>query len=95
MRKISCFGYGITTKAIAKKYGPCTFYDDNITKPFKDENGNYLKPISEFNPRYSSLEIPSPGMPPKHPLIQKAHHLKSEYDLFGLQEQMEKQQQRR
>ena len=83
MKKISCFGYGITTKAIAKRFGPCTFYDDNITKPFKDEAGNFLKPISEFDPRYSTLEIPSPGMPPRHPLIQSAQHLKSEYDFFA------------
>ncbi|MEA1920807.1 MAG: UDP-N-acetylmuramoyl-L-alanine--D-glutamate ligase [Campylobacterota bacterium] len=83
MKKISCFGYGITTKAIAKKLGPCTFYDDHVTKPFKDECGNLLKPITEFDPRYSTLEIPSPGMPPQHPLIQKAQHLMSEYDFFA------------
>jgi UDP-N-acetylmuramoylalanine--D-glutamate ligase len=82
MRKISCFGYGITTKAIAKKFGPCTFYDDNVTKPFKDEFGNYLKPVSEFDARYSSLEIPSPGIPPSHPLIKEAKNLVSEYDFF-------------
>jgi UDP-N-acetylmuramoylalanine--D-glutamate ligase len=82
MKKISCFGYGITTKAIAKKFGPCSFYDDHVTKPFKDEFGNILKPISEFNPQYSELEIPSPGMPPKHSLIRSAKHLMSEYDFF-------------
>ncbi|MEA3522240.1 MAG: UDP-N-acetylmuramoyl-L-alanine--D-glutamate ligase [Campylobacterota bacterium] len=83
MKKINCFGYGITTKAIARKFGPCTFYDDHVTKPFKDKEGNSLKPISEFDPRYSTLEIPSPGMPPHHPLIQKAQHLLSEYDFFA------------
>jgi len=83
MQKISCFGYEATTKAIAKRFGPCIFYDDNVTKPFKDNDGNSLKPISEFNPRYSNLEIPSSKIPPDHPLIQKARHLKSEYDFFA------------
>jgi len=79
---LSLFGYGLTTKAIAKHYGPAIFYDDNVTKPFEDENGHRLKPSSEFQAKYSTLEIPSPGMPPQHPLIQKAQHLISEYDLF-------------
>lgn len=79
---ISCFGYGITTKAIAKKFGPLTFYDDNVHKPFLDEEGNRLRPAGEFDPRYSALEIPSPGIPPHHPLIRNARHLVSEYDLF-------------
>lgn len=81
-QQISLFGYGRTTKAIAKILGPSVFYDDNVNKPFKDEFGNHLKPSSEFNPDYSSLEIPSPGIPPYHPLITSAKHLISEYDLF-------------
>lgn len=81
-QKITLFGYGKTTKAIANALGPSTFYDDNISKPLNDEFGNYLKPSSEFNPKYSSLEVPSPGMPPHHPLIRAARHLQSEYDLF-------------
>ena len=79
---LNLFGYGLTTKAIAKHYGPATFYDDHVTKPFEDENGHRLKPSSEFQAKYSTLEIPSPGIPPQHPLIQKAEHLISEYDLF-------------
>jgi len=82
MAYTSLFGYGKTTKAIARLLGPSTFYDDNVTKPITDEYGNRLRPSAEFDPRYSSLEIPSPGMPPKHPLIQSATHLTSEYDLF-------------
>jgi UDP-N-acetylmuramoylalanine--D-glutamate ligase len=81
--KMSCFGYGITTKAIAKRFGPCIFYDDKVTKPFSDDDGNQLRPVTDFDPRYSQLEIPSPGMPPAHPLIQKAAHLQSEYDFFA------------
>ena len=78
----SLFGYGKTTKAIAKRFGPSRFYDDKVTRPFTDEFGNRLLPPSEFDARYSALEIPSPGMPPHHPLMQKARHLISEYDLF-------------
>ncbi len=77
------FGYGKTTKAIAKAFGPCTFYDDNVNKPFTDDDGNRLKPSSEFDPRYSTLEIPSPGIPPEHLLIKRANNLQSEYDFFA------------
>jgi len=79
---LTLFGYGITTRAIARHYGPADFYDDKVVKPFKDEESNRLHPSDAFNPEYSRLEIPSPGMPPKHPLIQKAENLLSEYDLF-------------
>ncbi|MEA3373588.1 MAG: UDP-N-acetylmuramoyl-L-alanine--D-glutamate ligase [Campylobacterota bacterium] len=81
-RNPTLFGYGKTTQAIARLLGPSTFYDDNVHKPFTDKFGNHLKPSSEFDPRYSTLEIPSPGMPPHHPLIKAANHLISEYDLF-------------
>ncbi|HEX5623824.1 MAG TPA: UDP-N-acetylmuramoyl-L-alanine--D-glutamate ligase [Sulfuricurvum sp.] len=80
---IACFGYGKTTRAIAKAYGPCTFFDDKVTKPFTDEEGNSVKPVSEFDTRLYTHEIPSPGFPPDHPLIQKASHLISEYDFFA------------
>ena len=79
---ITLFGYGLTTKAIARHYGPATFFDDHVTKPFKDEESNRLNPASAFNPKYSQLEVPSPGVPPQHPLITKATNLMSEYDLF-------------
>jgi UDP-N-acetylmuramoylalanine--D-glutamate ligase len=79
---LSLFGYGITTKAIAKHYGPANFYDDKVTKPFKDEGNNWLYPSQEFDPKYSSLEVPSPGIPPQHGLIRQARNLISEYDLF-------------
>lgn len=81
--RIACFGYGKTTRAIAKKFGPCTFFDDKVNKPFIDEEGNHLKPISEFDTRLFTHEIPSPGMPPYHPLITSSEHLISEYDFFA------------
>ena len=80
--RISLFGYGKTTRAIAEKLGPCTFYDDGVTVPHRDEKGNLLAPPSMFDPEKSDLEIPSPGFPPGHELIKKARHLISEYDLF-------------
>jgi len=83
MKRVSLFGYGGTTKAIAKHIPNAIFYDDKCTKPFKDENGFKLKPSSDFNPKYSDLEIPSPGIPPSNPLIKKAQNLISEYDFFA------------
>lgn len=83
MSEVQFFGYGITTRALAKKLGPSTFYDDNVSTPHKDEDGNTLKPSSEFVAKYSSCEIPSPGMAPTHPLIQQAQNLISEYDYFA------------
>ena len=83
MKNISFFGYGKTTRALAKKLGPSTFYDDNVSKPHKDDEGNQLNPSSEFEAKYSECEIPSPGMAPSHPLIQEANNLISEYDYFA------------
>jgi UDP-N-acetylmuramoylalanine--D-glutamate ligase len=83
MQRVSLFGYGKTTKALTKLYPNAIFYDDKCTKPFKDENGFKVKPSSDFNPDYSDLEIPSPGIPPFNPLIQKAKNLISEYDCFA------------
>lgn len=81
--KPTLFGYGLSTKAIAKKLGGgCTFFDDNIDKTYRDENNNIIKPSKEFNPNESSLEITTPSLPPKHPLIQSAQNLLSEYDYF-------------
>lgn len=83
MQRISLFGYGKTTKAIAKIVQNAVFYDDKCTKPFRDENGFKVNPSSEFNAKYSSLEIPSPGIAPSNALIKKAKNLISEYDYFN------------
>ncbi len=87
--KPTLFGYGLTTKAIAHKLGGgCTFFDDNCKETYTDERGNTIRPSSEFNPEESQLEVTTPSLPPKHPLIQKAKHLMSEYDFFlGSREQ--------
>ena len=83
MKKVSLFGYGGTTKSIAKKIPWAIFYDDKCLKPFRDENGFMIKPASEFDSKYSDLEIPSPGIPPSNQLISKAKNLMSEYDYFS------------
>lgn len=81
-KHISLFGYGKTTRALANKITYATFYDDNVNKPFTDEKGFKVRPSSEFEEKYSSLEIPSPGMAPNHALIHQAKNLISEYDYF-------------
>ncbi len=81
--KKSLFGYGKTTRAIASKSGDTwDIYDDKFNKIKKDEFGNRLLPISEFDPLLSKLEIPSPGFIPTHQLIKSAKNLISEYDYF-------------
>lgn len=83
--KKSLFGYGKTTKAIAKNVkfdGVWDIYDDKFSEISKDEFGNNLLPTSEFDPFKSTLEIPSPGFPRTHELVKKAKNLISEYDYF-------------
>lgn len=82
MKRVSLFGYGKTTKALTKLFPNAIFYDDKVSKPFTDENGFKVKPSSEFNPKYSDIEIPSPGIPPFNELIKKAKNVQSEYDCF-------------
>ena len=83
MQRVSLFGYGKTTKALTKLFPNAIFYDDKVSKPFTDENGFRVKPSSEFNPKYSDIEVPSPGIPPSNPLILQAQNLMSEYDCFA------------
>ena len=81
--KPTLFGYGLTTKAIAKKLGgSCLFFDDNVKEPYIDENNNRLYPSSMFDPEKSKLEVTTPSLKPNHPLILKAKNLLSEYDYF-------------
>jgi len=78
------FGYGLTTKAIAKKLGGgCTFFDDKCKETYSDEHGNQIFPSSMFDPEKSQLEVTTPSLPPQHPLILKAKNLLSEYDYFA------------
>lgn len=82
-KRISIFGYGTTTKPLAKHIKNAVFYDDNCKEPYSGVDGSFVRPSSEFNPDHSDLEITSPGIPPSNPLIQKAKNLISEYDFFA------------
>ncbi len=75
------FGYGNTTKAIAKS-GGWEIYDDKFETVTKDEYGNTLLPSKYFTPQNSSLQLTSPGISPSHFLIKKANNLMSDYDYF-------------
>ena len=77
----SLFGYGITTKEIAKS-GKWHIFDDKFKEISFDKYGNKLLPSFLFNPEKSKLEITSPGIPPTHPLIKKAKNLISELDYY-------------
>jgi len=84
MNKPTLFGYGLTTKAIAKKLGGgCTFFDDFVKEPYTDEEGNKLLPSHLFDPNNSTLEVTTPSLKPDHPLIKSAKNLLSEYDYFA------------
>ena len=82
--KPTLFGYGLTTKSIAKKLGGgCIFFDDKTKELFIDEDNNKIYPSEEFNPTKSSLEVTTPSLKPNNPLIKKANNLMSEYDFFA------------
>ena len=81
-KRVSLFGYGKTTKALGDVMKNAIFYDDKCKEAYCDEGKYLIRPSKEFDPSFSDLEIPSPGIPPSHPLIQKAQHLISEYDYF-------------
>ncbi len=83
MQHTALFGYGITTKPLAQYFENVVFYDDAAQESYTDEHGFLIQPSSMFEPQHSTLQIPSPGIPPHHPLIQKASHLISEYDFFA------------
>jgi len=79
--KPTLFGYGITTKAIAKALGGgCTFFDDKVDDPYYDEESNHILPSHLFDPDASSLEVTTPSLKPDHPLIKSSRNLLSEYD---------------
>ncbi len=82
-KKIAIFGYGKTTKALAKHLTNATFYDDKCEKEYQDSEGNAIKPSTAFESEAYEFAVTSPGIPPANPLIQKAKNLLSEYDLFA------------
>jgi len=83
MQKPTLFGYGLTTKAIAKKLGGgCIFYDDKAEKPYADADSNQIFPSHFFDPESSELEVTTPSFPPSHHLVKAANNMISEYDFF-------------
>ena len=81
--KLSLFGYGKTTKAIASFLGNCcTFFDDNKTKLEIDNLDNKIYPSKEFKSNKFDLEVATPSMSPNNTLIKNAKNLYSEYDFF-------------
>ena len=84
MKKPTLFGYGLTTKAIAKSLGGgCNFFDDNAKEIYSDEENNTIYPSALFDANKSTLEVTTPSVPPSHPLIASANNLLSEYDFFA------------
>ena len=79
---ISLFGYGKTTKSIAKKLKNCQIFDDHFKEKSLDKFGNELLPVELFNPKKDDIQIPSPSFPLNHPLMKKATNLISEYDFW-------------
>jgi UDP-N-acetylmuramoylalanine--D-glutamate ligase len=82
-KNVSIFGYGNTTKPLAKHIKNAVFYDDRCKEPYGGIDGSFVRPSREFNPNNSDLEITSPGIPPSNPLIQSAKNLISDYDYFN------------
>jgi UDP-N-acetylmuramoylalanine--D-glutamate ligase len=84
MKKPTLFGYGLTTRAIAKSLGGgCIFYDDKAEKPYADADLNQIFPSDLFDPKSSELEVTTPSFPPSHPLVKAAKNMISEYDFFA------------
>ena len=74
--KPTLFGYGITTKAIAKALGGgCIFFDDKVDEPYYDEENNHILPSHLFDPDASELEVTTPSLKPDHPLIRSSRNL--------------------
>ncbi|BCD59644.1 UDP-N-acetylmuramoylalanine--D-glutamate ligase [Nitratiruptor sp. YY08-14] len=82
---IALLGFGKTTKALAKKFGNAIFFEE-IEETYQDNEGFLHQPFKAFDPAMFDIVVPSPGIPPSHPTIQKAKNkIVSEYDLFALQ----------
>ncbi len=80
--RLSCFGYGGTLAALAKRYGRCDIFDDK----FDTKEGfatNTLQPMGAFDPEASVLEVVTPGIPPHNPAVASAKNLISDYDFFS------------
>ena len=84
---ITCFGYGRSIKAIAKKYR-CDIFSDEFREIRRDEFGNRLIPSKLFEAKKSSFEIVSPGISPNHFLIKKAVNPISDIEFLNIQNKL-------
>lgn len=83
---IALLGYGKTNQALLESLNAqnqlCLVFDDLFLQAREDEKGNRFLPSSEKKRGDCDLEIPSPGIPPHHVLIQNSSNLVSEYDFL-------------
>jgi UDP-N-acetylmuramoylalanine--D-glutamate ligase len=79
---MTLFGYGLTTKALARLEDDVTIYDDSFKTSSVDSDNNRLVPSKDYKYR-DEIEITSPGIPPNNFLIKSAKNLISEYDYFA------------
>ena len=80
--RLSCFGYGGTLAAMAKRFGRCDVFDDKFDQKEAFAT-NTLQPMNAFDPESSFLEVVTPGIPPSNPSVASAKHLISDYDFFS------------
>jgi UDP-N-acetylmuramoylalanine--D-glutamate ligase len=78
---VALLGYGKTTRAVAKELKSIVFFAD-VEKPFIDEDGFEVRPSRDYEPKNFDFAIPSPGLPPSHPLVRRSSKILSDYDLF-------------
>lgn len=81
---IALLGFGKTNQALLaylnRRGDRCAVFDDQFLKKREDDFGNVFLPSSED--MQTSMQIPSPGIPPFHSLISSSSNLVSEYDLL-------------
>lgn len=81
---IALLGFGKTNQALLKLLNSqnkqALIFDDTFTQTQFDSFGNTLAPAKDFPLHPSNIQIPSPGIPPYHPLVQQSNNLVSEYD---------------
>jgi len=76
------FGYGNTTKALAKLEQDVTVYDDSFLLKSITNNITFI-PSKDYIPDINSRQIISPGIPPNHYLAKNGTNIISEYDYFA------------
>lgn len=86
---IALLGFGKTNQSLLRYINSqgmcCVVCDDSFIDEREDEFGNIFTNTLEAYP--TTLQIPSPGIPPYNPMIKNSTHLLSDYDyiLSGIQ----------